>query len=140
MAEPVTIQDIYNLFRASQQESERRAAAADYRTAELDRQLATLAAEADRRLTRIERLAAQASQEVSRLGSRWGQFVENLVEPAVVQLFHARGIEVLRALGGVRKSTAQLFDMEQPQNGIPRRDKRDTKGARPWVADRAGLT
>ena len=102
--------------------------------------LLTLAAEADRRLTQIEQLFAQASQEVSRLGRPWGQFVENLVEPAVVQLFHARGIEVLRALAGVRKSTAQLFDMEQPQNGIPRRDKRDTKGARPWVADRAGLT
>lgn len=108
MAEPVTIQDIYDLFRVSQQESERRAAEADLRaveadrrTAELDRQLAQLAAEADRRsieadrrLTRIEQLAAQASQEVSRLGSRWGQFVENLVEPAVVQLFQARGIEV----------------------------------------------
>ncbi len=101
MADPVTIQDIYDLFRASQQVAEQRSAALDRQLAELvaegERRAAEAdhrAAEADRRLARIEQIAAQASQEVARLGSRWGQFVENLVEPAVLQLFQARGIGV----------------------------------------------
>ncbi|MFH7243402.1 MAG: hypothetical protein ACHWZW_11185 [Spirulina sp.] len=155
MSEPVTIQDIYDLFRTSQQVAEQRSAAIDHqlatfaaeatqrsaaldhqlatfaaeaeqRSADLDRQLADFAAEAkqrsadldrqladfaakadqraaeadrraaeaDRRLARIERIAAQANQESARLGERWGQFVENLVEPAVITLFQARGIGV----------------------------------------------
>jgi len=144
MSEPVTIQDIYDLFRTSQQvaeqrsaaldhqlatfaaEAEQRSAAAEQRSAALDHQLATFAAEAEqrsaaldhqlaelaakaeqrsaeadrraaeaeRRLARIERIAAQANQESARLGERWGQFVENLVEPAVIQLFQERGIGV----------------------------------------------
>jgi hypothetical protein len=90
MADSVTLQDIYELFRVSQQEADRRAAEADRRAAEADRR----AAEADRRLERLERIAANTSREVAGLTSRWGQFVENLVEPAVVRLFQARGIEV----------------------------------------------
>lgn len=112
MSDPVTIQDIYDLFRTSQQVAEQRSAALDHqlatfaaeaeqRSAALDRQLADLAAkadqrsaEADQRLARIERIAAQANQESARLGERWGQFVENLVEPAVITLFQDRGIGV----------------------------------------------
>ena len=87
MADPVTIADIYTLFQASQAEADRRAAEADRRIAELN-------AEADRRLQRLERVAANTSREVAGLTTRWGQFVENLVAPAVVQLFRERGIEV----------------------------------------------
>lgn len=76
MADPVKIEDIYELFRVSQAEADRRAA------------------EADRRLERLERIAANTSREVAGLTTRWGQFVENLVEPAVVRLFQERGIEV----------------------------------------------
>jgi hypothetical protein len=76
MAEPVTIEDIYALFQASQAEADRRSA------------------EADQRLARLERIAANTSREVAGLTSRWGQFIENLVEPAVVRLFQAQGIEV----------------------------------------------
>jgi hypothetical protein len=83
MSDPVTIQDIYDLFRISQAEADRRAAEADRR-----------AAEADQRLARLERIAANTSREVAGLTTRWGQFVENLVEPAVIRLFQARGIDV----------------------------------------------
>jgi ribosomal protein L9 len=113
MADPVTIEDIYELFRASQQESDRRSAA-------LDRQLAELAAEAnrrsadadrraadaDRRLTRIERLAAQASQEVSRLGSRWGQYYRLYGAVAAIEIdenvdryAYQQGLFVIRQRG-----------------------------------------
>lgn len=76
MTDPVTIADIYALFQTSQAEADRRAA------------------EADRRLQRLENVAANTSREVAGLTTRWGQFVENLVAPAVIRLFQERGIEV----------------------------------------------
>ncbi|MFQ4136023.1 hypothetical protein PGN35_006850 [Nodosilinea sp. PGN35] len=108
MAEPVTIADIYALFQASRAEDDRRAAEADRRmaalnaeadrrAAEADRRAAEAdrrAAEADRRLQKLERIAANTSREVAGLTTRWGQFVENLVAPAVIRLFQERGIEV----------------------------------------------
>jgi hypothetical protein len=108
MADPVTLADIYALFQASQAEADRRFAEADRRaaeakaerrvaSAEADRRAAEAdrrAAEADQRLQELERIAANTSREVAGLTTRWGQFVENLVEPSVVRLFQERGIEV----------------------------------------------
>lgn len=94
MADPVTIADIYALFQASQAEADRRAADADRRAEEADRRMAELNADADRRLQRLESVAANTSREVAGLTTRWGQFVENLVAPAVIRLFQERGIEV----------------------------------------------
>lgn len=87
MANPITIEDIYELFRRSQAEADERFRRSQ---TEADRR----AAEADRRLARLEQIAANTSREVAGLTTRWGQFVENLVEPAVVRLFQARGLEV----------------------------------------------
>lgn len=97
MSDPVTIEDIYALFQASQAEADRRAAEAARRDAEAARRDAEAdrrAAEAERRLQRLEKIAANTSREVAGLTSRWGQFVENLVEPAVIRLFRERGIDV----------------------------------------------
>jgi hypothetical protein len=104
MADPVTIEDIYELFRASQAEADRRAAEADRRAAEADRR----AAEADRRLAQLEQIAANTSREVAGLTTRWGQFVENLVEPSVVRLFQSRGIAV--------QETARRLKSQRPGN------------------------
>lgn len=90
MADPVTIADIYALFEASRVEADRRSAEADRRSAEADQR----SAEAELRLQRLEQIAANTSREVAGLTTRWGQFVENLVAPAVVRLFQERGIEV----------------------------------------------
>lgn len=101
MADPVTLEDIYALFQRSQEEADRRFAEADRRAAEADRRIAELNAAADRRaaeaarsMQELKRIAANTSREVAGLTTRWGQFVENLVEPAVVRLFQERGIEV----------------------------------------------
>lgn len=98
MADSVTIQDIYDLFKASQadlqasrEEFDRRMAESK---AEADRRMAESKTEADRRMAKLEQLAADTSREVGRLGDRWGTFVEKLVEPAVLRLFQARGIDV----------------------------------------------
>ena len=137
MSKPVTIEDIYELFRASQAEAERRAVEADRRAAEIDRLFAASQAEADRkfaaskeesdrRAAEIDRLFAASKEEAERrkeedkrrkeeadrsmaelkktvertskavdsLTTRWGRFVEELVEPAVIKLFQAKGIDV----------------------------------------------
>ncbi|MFH7241315.1 MAG: hypothetical protein ACHWZW_00545 [Spirulina sp.] len=101
MADPVTLQDIYDLFKASQadlqasrEEFDRRMAESK---AEADRRMAESQAsreEFEQRMAKLENIAANTSREVGRLGDRWGTFVENLVEPAVLRLFQARGIDI----------------------------------------------
>ena len=119
MAQPITIEDIYKLFektnekfeqsrqeydrRAAEAKAEydrraaeydRRAAEADRRTAEADRRAAEAKAEADRRLAELEKTVANTSRAVDSLTTRWGRFVEELVEPAVISLFRGKGIDV----------------------------------------------
>jgi hypothetical protein len=107
MAESITLADIYALFQASQAEADRRFAEADRRAAEANRLAAERAAEADRRLQQLEKVAANTSREVAGLTTRWGQFVENLVEPAVVRLFQERGIQVKET---ARRMTSNRLD------------------------------
>ena len=97
MSKPVTIEDIYELFRASQAEAERRAVEADARSAEADARKA----EADRTMeelkrgiAKLEKTVERTSKAVDSLTTRWGRFVEELVEPAVIKLFQAKGIDV----------------------------------------------
>ncbi len=98
MSNPVTLEDIYQIFQRAQEETERRAAEFDRRLAEskaeADLRLAESKAEADRRHAELEKLVATANKAVNNLTSRWGRFVENLVEPAAVRIFQERGIEV----------------------------------------------
>lgn len=94
MAEPVTLEDIYALFQQSQAEADRRFAEADRRFAEAQAERQAAQAESERQLQELKRIAANTSREVAGLTTRWGQFVENLVEPAVIRLFQERGIDV----------------------------------------------
>ncbi|AKV70246.1 MULTISPECIES: hypothetical protein [Microcystis] len=152
MSEPVTLEDIYQLFRASAEEfdrrlresdlrraemerifaeaklenerraaeaklenerraaeakleNERRAAEAklenERRAAELERQAAEAKLESDRRSAEAERSMAELKRTVERtskavdsLTTRWGRFVEELVEPAVLRLFQEKGIDI----------------------------------------------
>jgi hypothetical protein len=142
MSEPITLNDIYELFRvtqealrASQIEYDRRAEEADRRAAEskaeYDRRAAESRAEyerlfaeskaeherlfaesraeydrraekADRRLAKLEKSVANTNRAVDALTTRWGRFVEELVEPAVVRLFQARGIDVVQVFSRAR--------------------------------------
>lgn len=69
------------LFQRSQEAGDRRAA--EIR--------AQAKAEADRTIQELRK-------SIASLTSRWGQFVENLIEPAVAALFEARGIAVEETL------------------------------------------
>ena len=87
MSESVTIDDIYNLFRASQEEFDRRLAVQEQKEAEAK-------AERDRTMAELKRTVERTSRAVDSLTSRWGRFVEELVEPSVLELFQAKGIDV----------------------------------------------
>ncbi|AKE64792.1 hypothetical protein MYAER_2448 [Microcystis aeruginosa NIES-2549] len=119
MSQPITIEDIYKLFEKTNEkfeqsrqeydrrateakaeydrrsaEADRRAAEYDRRAAEYDRRAAEAKVEADRRLAELEKTVANTSRAVDSLTTRWGRFVEELVEPAVIGLFRGKGIDV----------------------------------------------
>lgn len=76
MSTSVTIEDIYKLFQVAQERD-------NLRFAENDRSMAELKKSVDRTVKAVDALT-----------TRWGRFVEGLVEPAVVDLFQQRGIDV----------------------------------------------
>ncbi len=94
MSNSITIEDFYKIFQESdrqREETERILRESFQRSQEeADRR----AAKADRTMEELKKVVANTSREVGNLTSRWGQFVENLVEPGVVRLFQSRGIAV----------------------------------------------
>ena len=94
MSEPVTIEDIYKLFQNSQEQADRRAAEAERLMAEFKAEAALLTAEREKSMAKLERTVERTSKAVDALTTRWGRFVEGLVEPAVLRLFQGRGIDV----------------------------------------------
>ncbi|MEW6693648.1 hypothetical protein Tther_00762 [Tepidimonas thermarum] len=79
-------------------ETDRRMQETDRRMQETDRLIRDLresGKETDRRIRALER-------QLGRLGNRLGQFVQDMVEPAVVRLFQERGIPVHRVMPNVR--------------------------------------
>ncbi|MBE5230603.1 MAG: DUF3782 domain-containing protein [Microcystis sp. M54BS1] len=101
MSEPVTLEDIYQLFRASAEEFDRRLRESDLRRAEMERIFAEAKLESDRRAAEAERSMAELKRTVERtskavdsLTTRWGRFVEELVEPGVFRLFQEKGIDI----------------------------------------------
>ncbi len=133
MSESVTIADIYKLFeqtnqqlQRSREEFDRRLAEADRiateakaeakaesdrQKAEYDRQFAESKVERERSIARLERTVDRTSKAVDSLTTRWGRFVEELVEPAILQLFQAKGIDVKEVYPRA-KTKRQGFAME----------------------------
>jgi hypothetical protein len=101
MSQPITLDDIFALFRESEQERKEyqrtsQQAFEQYRqTAE--QEMAKLRKQSDRTDQQISKLAVQVAQtnkQVGGLTSRWGEFVENLIKPAAARLFQEKGIDV----------------------------------------------
>ncbi|MFM7885001.1 MAG: DUF3782 domain-containing protein, partial [Microcystis panniformis] len=91
-------------------EAERRNAEAEQRNAEADRR----SAEADRTMEELKKQVQATTEAVNNLTTRWGRFVEEMVEPAVVQLFQERGIDVtqtMRRLKSRRPGAAMEIDI-----------------------------
>ena len=126
MSQPITLDDIFALFRESEQERKEYQRTSQqtfeqYRqTAE--REMAELRKQSDRTDQQIEktsqeiaRLATQVSQtnkQVGGLTSRWGEFVENLIKPAAARLFQEKGIDVhltaLRVTGQDQQGSIEI--------------------------------
>ena len=126
MSQPITLDDIFALFRESEQERKEYQRTSQqtfeqYRqTAE--REMAELRKQSDRTDQQIEktsqeiaRLATQVShtnKQVGGLTSRWGEFVENLIKPAAARLFQEKGIDVhltaLRVTGQDQQGSIEI--------------------------------
>ena len=79
------------------QETDRRFQETDRRFQETDRRFQETEAqmrETDRQLRETRRLVERISRDLGRLGNRLGEFVEEMVEPAVVELFRRQGLDV----------------------------------------------
>lgn len=133
MSQPITLDDIFALFRESEQErkeyqrisqqafresqqafEERQRAFEQYRQA-AEQEMAELRKQSDRTDQQIEKLVVQVSQtnkQVGGLTSRWGEFVENLIKPAAARLFQEKGIDVhltaLRVTGQDEKGSIEI--------------------------------
>ncbi len=83
MSQPLTIEDIYKLFEKTNERFE-----------QSRQEEARRSAEADRSLAELKKTVANTSRAVDSLTTRWGRFVEELVEPAIIRLFRERGIDV----------------------------------------------
>ena len=76
MTEQITIQDIYALFRESEQQRQ------EYQRI------------AEQEMADLRKIVAQTNKQIGGLTSRWGEFVENLIKPAAAKLFREQGIDV----------------------------------------------
>jgi hypothetical protein len=119
MSEAITIADIYKLFERTEAqfaefqkeaerrnvEAERRSAEAEQRNAEADRRSAEAdrrRAEADRTMEELKKLVRATTEAVNNLTTPLCLFIEEMVEPAVVQLFQERGIDVTQTMSRLK--------------------------------------
>ena len=84
MSDTVTFDDVWKMFQETSKQLREMGAESDRR---LSKQLREMGAETDRRIRNL-------SKEIGSLGSKWGEFVENMVAPACETMFAERGIPV----------------------------------------------
>ncbi|WP_424859077.1 MULTISPECIES: hypothetical protein [unclassified Tepidimonas] len=83
-------EEIKALFR----ETDRRFRESDRKFQETERLLKERSEETDRKFQETRELLDRLSRRFGDLGNRLGEFVEAMVEPALVDLFRARGLDV----------------------------------------------
>ena len=115
MSQPVTLDDIFALFRESEQQRKEYQQTAEREMSELRRQSDRTDQQIEKTSQEIAKLTAQVVQtnkQVGGLTSRWGEFVENLIKPAAARLFQEKGIEVhltaLRVTGQDDKGSIEI--------------------------------
>lgn len=112
MSQPITLDDIFALFRESEQERKEyqrtsQQAFEQYRQTS-EREMAKLRETVEQTSKQI----AQTNKQVGGLTSRWGEFVENLIKPAAAKLFQEKGIDVhltaLRVTGQDQQGSIEI--------------------------------
>ena len=84
---PVTIDDIFELFRESERQRKEQ-------QREFEQYLQEYRKTSEQEMAELKKIVAQTNKQVGGITSRWGEFVENLVRPAAVRMFREKGIEV----------------------------------------------
>ncbi|QFY88953.1 DUF3782 domain-containing protein [Magnetovirga frankeli] len=82
------------LMKESQKEADRRQQEADQRIRETERLMKESQQEADRRMSKTDKQIRALAKQLGEHGNRLGQFVQEMVRPAVVDLFQDRKIPV----------------------------------------------
>ena len=99
------------------QDTDRRMQETDRRMQETDRMLQEtdmLQKETSRQMQETDRKLKEVTKAIGRLGNRLGEFVEEMVRPAVVRLFQQRGIAVHQVFRGAyaeRNGDAMEIDL-----------------------------
>lgn len=96
-----TYEDILNLFRENDRQFKEMVAETDRRFQETDRKIKEMSEETERLFQETNREVQETSRVVRELSksfgswnNRLGEFVEEMVRPAVLRLFRARGLDV----------------------------------------------
>jgi hypothetical protein len=84
---PVTIDDIFELFRESERQRKEQ-------QREFEQYLQEYRKTSEQEMAELKKIVAQTNKQVGGITSRGGEFVENLVRPAAVRMFREKGIEV----------------------------------------------
>jgi hypothetical protein len=82
-----TFEDVWRLFQVTDQKFQ-----------ETDRLLKARSEETDRKFQETSQLLKEVTRRIGQLGNRLGEFVEEMVKPALVRLFQARGLQVHRTM------------------------------------------
>jgi hypothetical protein len=93
----VTLDDIFALFRESEQQRKEYKHKAELQMVELRKQIERTDRQierTDRQIERTDRQIEQTNKQVGGLTRRWGEFVENLIKPAAARIFREQGIDV----------------------------------------------
>ena len=95
---PVTIDDIFELFRESERQRKEQQQVVlqsleNYKQAS-EEALQKYKNASEQEMAELKKIVAQTNKQVGGITSRWGEFVENLVRPAAVRMFREKGIEV----------------------------------------------
>jgi hypothetical protein len=90
-------QEIKDLYR----ETDRKFQETDRKFQETERLMKEQSQETDRKFQETDRIIKNLSKNLGALGNRLGEFVENMVAPAVVRLFQSMDIQVHEVYPGV---------------------------------------
>ena len=88
--------EILRKLALSSEETNQKMQETDRKRQETDRQMK----ETDRQMKETDRKLKEVTTAIGRLGNRLGEFVEEMVRPAVVRLFQQRGIAVHQVFRG----------------------------------------
>jgi hypothetical protein len=132
MSDPITLDDIYALFRESEkQRKEYQQDLQEYKQAFKESQQAFEVRQrayderqriAEQEMTSLRKTVEQTNKQVGGLTSRWGEFVENLIKPSAARIFKEQGIDVhytaMRVKGDDERGSMEIDILVENTNEI----------------------